>query len=159
MKSWQVVGIAGLVASSLAGWSSIGQALNVPFVDQRSAGQEQQIQYGVNSGTLTPREASRLEAEQQRIRDTKAQMRSDGRLDQNEKAIIDQMQNQADRHISREQRDGQAAYPRYGQHDRQAAYPRYGQYDRHYQRKDPGFQRRVAERHRWQREHDRRDWR
>jgi hypothetical protein len=147
MKSWKIIGIAGLVATSLAAWSGIGLALNVPFVDQREAAQEQQIQYGVNTGTLTPREAARLEAEQQRIRNTKAQMRADGRLDQNEKAIIDQMQNRADRHISREQHDGQVAYPQYGH------------YDRRYQRNDPGCQRRVAERQRWQRDHDRHAWR
>jgi hypothetical protein len=144
MKSWKIFGIAGLVATSIAAWSGVGQALNVPFVDQREAAQQQQIQYGVNAGTLTPREAARLEAEQQRIRDAKAQMRSDGRLDPNEKTIIDQMQNRADRHIARQQHNGQAAYPQYGHNDR-----RYNHEE----------QRRLAERHKWQRYHDRRDWR
>jgi D-alanyl-D-alanine carboxypeptidase len=144
---WKILGITGLVVTGLAAWSGIGQAQGPAFVDQREATQEQRIQDGVRSGALTPREAGRLEAEQQRIRDTKARMRADGRLNPNEKAMLDRMQNRAERDISREK------------HDRQVASPQYGHNDRRFHHEDPGSQRRLAERNRWQQHRDRRnDW-
>lgn len=141
MKSWKVLSIAGLVVSTLVAWSGSGQARDGSFIDQRGAAQEQRIQDGLRSGALTPREAGRLAAEQQRIRDAEARLRADdGRLNPNEKAIIDQMQNKAGRDIYRET------------HDRQAAYPRHGH-------GNDGYQRRMAERHKWQRYHGRHGWR
>ena len=147
MKSWQILGITGLMVTSLAAWSGVGQAQGPAFVDQREAAQEQRIENGVRSGSLTPREAGRLEAEQQRIRDTEARMRGDGRLDPNEKAVLDRMQNKAERDISREK------------HDRQVAYPQYGHADRRFRHENPEFQRRLAERNKCQKYRDRRnDW-
>jgi hypothetical protein len=102
MQTWKVFSIAGLVVASIAAWSGMGQAENGSFIDQRGAAQEQGIQDGVRSGALTPREAGRLEVEQQRIRDAEAQLRADdGRLNPNEKAIIDKMQNKAGSDIYR----------------------------------------------------------
>ena len=66
---------------------------------------------GFRSGALTPREAGRLEAEQQRIRDAEARMRADGRLNPNEKAIWIECRIKRIEIFHREKHDRQVAYP------------------------------------------------
>ena len=97
MKTWQVIGITALMAAGVS-WSGIVQAA---YIDQRGLQQQQWIQEGIQSGAITPREAARLQAEQQQIQAARAQMSANGRLTPNEKVILDQMQEDAARDIYR----------------------------------------------------------
>ncbi len=117
MKTWQVLSLAGLIATGISVWSGPAQAQYYGGnIDQREAAEQQRIQNGIRSGAITPQEARRLEAEQRRIRDAEDRMRADGRLDPRERARLNQMLNKADRDISREKHDRQVAYPNYGNH-------------------------------------------
>jgi hypothetical protein len=139
MKSWKVIGMAGLMLTSLYIWSGPVQAQYYGHgIDQREAAEEQRIKEGVRSGAITPQEAERLAAEQRRIRAAEARMRADGRLDPRERARLNQMLNKADRDIYRESHDNQAAYSGYGKHHK----ARY-QHENH-----PWSQRRLAEQER-----------
>ena len=117
MKSWKILSIAGLVLASVAIWSGTVQAqYRGPDIDQRQAIQTQRIQEGVRSGALTPQEAGRLQAQQQRLQVTKAQMGSDSRLDPREQHRLNKMVNKSDRAVFRETHDRQVAHPGYGNH-------------------------------------------
>ena len=108
MKSWQVISLAGLIATGVSIWSGPVQAQYFGGnIDQREAAQEQRIRDGIHSGAITPREAQQLGAQQQRIRNAEARMRSDGRLNYQERARLDRMQDNAGRRIYQQGHDNQ----------------------------------------------------
>jgi hypothetical protein len=116
MKSWKMLSIAGLVLTSVSLGCGMGKAQYLgPNIDQRQAVQAQRIQEGVRSGALTPQEAGRLQAQQQRLQAAKIQMGADGRLDPREQHRLDKMLDKADRRVFREKHDHQVAQPGYGQ--------------------------------------------
>lgn len=78
-----------------------------PGIDQRQQRQEQRIQQGIQSGQLTPQEASRLQAEQARIQNKEAAMKADGKLDPMERRKLQQDLNRSSRHIAKEKHDRQ----------------------------------------------------
>ena len=122
MKSWKIISLAGLIATGISIWSGPVQAQYYGGnIDQREAAQELRIREGLRNGTLTPQEAGRLEAEQQRIRAAEARMQADGRLGYRDRAALDRMQDNAGRHIYRQSHDNQVAYPGY----RNQCEPRY----------------------------------
>ncbi len=110
MKTWQAVGIAALMLAG-GSWSEVQAA----YIDQRGLQQQQLIQEGIQSGAITPREAARLQAEQQQIQAARAQMSANGRLTPNEKVILDQMQENAARDIYRLTHNNQVSH-RYPPH-------------------------------------------
>lgn len=71
-------------------------------VDQRQQRQEQRIDNGIESGQLTQGEARRAEARQQHIDNVENRMRADdGRLDRQERRVLNRKQNKASRQIHR----------------------------------------------------------
>jgi len=82
---------------------------NDPGIQQRMTNQENRIEQGVQGGALTPRETGRLEAEQTRIRQTEARMKSDGNLTVRERERLTTMQNQASQDIYNQKHDAQTA--------------------------------------------------
>lgn len=78
-----------------------------PGVDQREQRQQQRIRQGVHSGQLTPKEAARLEAEQARIRNEEAAMKTDGKLDPVERRKLQRDLDRSSRHIAKEKHDRQ----------------------------------------------------
>jgi hypothetical protein len=112
VKTWKVIGITALMVVG-ASWSGVVQAA---YIDQRGLQQQQLIQEGIQSGALTPREAARLQAEQQQIQAARAQMSANGRLTPNEKVILDQMQENAARDIYRLTHNNQANFRRGDNH-------------------------------------------
>lgn len=90
----------------LAAFVGVGSA--EAGVNPREARQRARIAHGVRSGELTPREATRLRAEQASIRREEARYRrNDGHLDPWERAELARELNQADRHISGQAHDAQ----------------------------------------------------
>lgn len=82
---------------------------DTPGIDRRQANQAKRIDQGIASGQLTPREANRLEREQNRITRMEDRAKADGVVTDKERARLNRAQNRASRHIAREKHDAQGA--------------------------------------------------
>jgi hypothetical protein len=109
-----------MIAASTAALAqpAAGNPTATPRIDQREANQERRIEQGEKSGQLTPREANRLEAQQDRIRRTEARAKADGVVTPAEREKLTRMQNKASRDIAREKHDGQKDLNHDGRKDR-----------------------------------------
>jgi hypothetical protein len=101
-KSLGVTMIGTLLAVTLA-QPYIARA---QVINERQKRQQDRIGEGIQSGELTPKEATKLEAEQTKIQRKKRRFRrNDGKLGPKEKAIITHDQNKASKHIYKEKHD------------------------------------------------------
>lgn len=91
---------------------------NTPRVDQREANQQRRIEQGVASGSLTQREANRLERGQQRVENIEVRAKSDGVVTRQERARLHQAQDTESRHIYNQKHDRQHDYNHNGRTDR-----------------------------------------
>lgn len=91
------IGLSLTVLTSAA----LANPTDSPRIDQRQINQEQRIDQGVASGSLTPREAGRLEAQQARIEQREQRLKSDGVLTAKERARLARDQNRASKTIYR----------------------------------------------------------
>jgi hypothetical protein len=77
-------------------------------INQRQNHQQQRIANGISKGSLTAREAVRLEQQQTRIARYEARSRADGGgLNFNERARIETLQDRSSRTIRNQKRDAQ----------------------------------------------------
>ena len=111
------------IAKTIAALSLILPALafaqaNTPRVDQREANQERRIEQGVASGSLTQREANRLERGQQRVGNLEARAKADGVVTRQERAQLRHAQNVQSRRIYAEKHDRQHDFNHNGVVDR-----------------------------------------
>ena len=106
------------LAVSLALPLAVLAQTNTPNIDQRQANQEARIQQGVNSGSLTPREAARLERGQGRVDRMEGRAKADGVVTDRERARIQHAENRQSREINREKHDRQHDYNHDGRMDR-----------------------------------------
>jgi hypothetical protein len=90
-----------------AGQGGAGGDVNDPKIQQRMQNQEQRIQQGVNSGTLTPKEAGKLEAREAKIRQDEARMKSDGKLTAKERQKLNKELDHASDRIYKQKHDRQ----------------------------------------------------
>jgi len=91
---------------------------NTPRVDQRQANQEQRIDQGVASGSLTQREANRLERGQQHVDNMENRAKADGVVTRGERARLHQAQDAQSARIYRQKHDRQHDYNHNGRVDR-----------------------------------------
>ncbi|HXE40834.1 MAG TPA: hypothetical protein VN639_20395 [Azonexus sp.] len=91
---------------------------NTPRVDQRQANQERRIEQGVASGSLTPREANRLERGQQHVANMESRAKADGVVTPRERARLHQAQDVQSRRIYAQKHDAQHDYNHNGRVDR-----------------------------------------
>jgi len=91
---------------------------NTPRVDQRQANQEQRIDQGVASGSLTQREANRLEGGQQHVDNMENRAKADGVVTRGERARLHQAQDAQSARIYRQKHDRQHDYNHNGRVDR-----------------------------------------
>lgn len=91
---------------------------NTPNIDQRQANQEARIQQGEKSGALTPREANRLERQQQRIDRMENRAKADGVVTNKERAHLQHAENRQNRQIRHEKHDRQHDFNHDAQPDR-----------------------------------------
>lgn len=110
--------IKTLVAIALAVPVLAFAQANTPRVDQREANQQQRIDQGVASGSLTPREANRLERGQQHVDNMEARAKADGVVTNRERARLHQAQNVESRRIYAQKHDRQHDYNHNGVVDR-----------------------------------------
>ncbi|MBL8491990.1 MAG: hypothetical protein JNM82_14510 [Rhodocyclaceae bacterium] len=111
-----------LLATLLASFSlsALAQATgaDTPRIDQRQARQEKRIQQGVQSGSLTPREAARLERGQDRVQALEDKAKADGTVTAKERARLHKAEDRQNRRIHREKHDRQHDFNRDGRPDR-----------------------------------------
>jgi hypothetical protein len=81
-------------------------------VDQRAVNQQQRIQQGVNSGSLTGGEAQRLERQQSSIAGQEQRMRArdGGQLTAHDRAVLNTRENRASNAIYRDKHNGRRAF-------------------------------------------------
>lgn len=91
---------------------------NTPGVDQRQANQERRIDQGVASGSLTPREARRLERGQRRVDNMENRAKADGVVTRQERARLHHAQDHQSARIYRQKHDAQHDYNHNGVVDR-----------------------------------------
>lgn len=113
MKIIKTLAVLSLVLPALA----FAQA-NTPRVDQRQANQEQRIDQGVTSGSLTQREASRLDRGQQHVNNMENRAKSDGVVTRGERARLHNAQDRQSARIYRQKHDRQHDYNHNGRVDR-----------------------------------------
>ena len=82
-------------------------AQTTPSVDRREHRQQRRIRHGVRSGSLTRREAARLQTQQARTRRLEAKAKSDGTVNRRERARLQSRENRTSRHIYRQKHDAQ----------------------------------------------------
>lgn len=113
MKNFKMLAAVALSLPVLA----FAQA-NTPRVDQRQANQEQRIEQGVTSGSLTQREANRLERGQQRVDNMESRAKADGVVTRQERVRLHQAQDVQSRRIYAQKHDRQHDYNHNGRVDR-----------------------------------------
>ena len=102
--------IRTVVALSLALPVLVFAQTATPHVDQREANQQARIQQGASSGSLTQREAGRLERDQMHIANMENRARADGVVTQQERARLHHAQDAESRRIYAEKHDRQHDY-------------------------------------------------
>jgi hypothetical protein len=97
------------IAAFACGVAALGLALPADArINQRQNRQQHRIAAGINNGSLTAREAARLEHQQAHISRYEARSRADGGgLDARERVRIEHMQDRASRNIHRQKHDAQ----------------------------------------------------
>ena len=82
-------------------------AQKTPVVDNRQTRQQRRIRHGVKSGSLTRREAAKLEAGQARTRRIERRAKADGTVTAQERARLQHRENKTSRKIYRQKHDNQ----------------------------------------------------
>ena len=87
------------------GLSALAQ--KTPVVDNRQKRQQRRINQGVKSGTLTRKEAAKLEAGQAKTETMEAKAKADGTVTRKERAKLQHQQNKTSGKIYRQKHDNQ----------------------------------------------------
>jgi hypothetical protein len=106
MKFVKIVTMAVISAFALP---ALAQTTSTPRIDQRQQNQERRIEQGEKSGSLTPREAARLEKGQARVQKMENKAMADGKVTKKEAARIEKAQNRQSKKINKEKHDKQTA--------------------------------------------------
>jgi uncharacterized membrane protein YebE (DUF533 family) len=80
---------------------------NTPNIDQRQQNQQQRIEQGEQSGTLTGKEANHLERAQERVQGMEDKAKADGSVTAQERKRLQHAENVQSRRIYRQKRDRQ----------------------------------------------------
>lgn len=94
-----------------------------PQVDQRQINQQQRIDQGVSSGTLTEKEAARMERGQTHVENLEDRAKSDGTVTNRERARLHHAQDVQSSRIYRQKHDRQNDMNHDGRIDRPAQRP------------------------------------
>ncbi len=111
-------------ASFLAISSAVFAQTNTPNIDQRQINQERRIEQGEQSGSLTQREAQRLERGQDHVEHVEDRAKADGVVTKRERARMQHAENVQSRRIYREKHDRQHDF----NHDGKMDQPRRGRH-------------------------------
>jgi Skp family chaperone for outer membrane proteins len=114
MKTRTLIAAVALVAPLLA----VAQTPSTPRVDQRQVNQEARIQQGAQSGSLTQKEATKLEKGQTHVQNMENKAMADGTVNKKEAGRIENAQDQQSKKVYREKHDRQHDYNHDGKQDR-----------------------------------------
>ena len=95
---------AAIMGSALPAWAD---PASTPNIDQRQIEQQQRINQGVQSGSLTPNEAARLQRGQEHVQAVETRAKADGVVTPQERRRITHAQNVESHKIARQKHDGQ----------------------------------------------------
>lgn len=93
------------------GLSIVSMAQSTPNIDRRERHQQRRIRNGVRSGSLTRREAVRLERQQARTHAQEAAAKSDGVVTGKERRHLRRREARTSRHVYRQKHDTQTQHP------------------------------------------------
>jgi hypothetical protein len=96
-----------LAATAFAQSASAPAGANTPGIDKRQANQEKRIDQGIASGSLTKREAHRLERQQSAINRAEDKAKADGTVTTQERRRLHHAQDHASKSIHRQKHDRQ----------------------------------------------------
>lgn len=96
-----------LAVTFVVGLGLSAMAQKTPVVNNRQNRQQKRINRGVKTGTLTNKEAAKLEAGQARTEALEAKAKSDGKVTVKERARLQHRQNKTSRRIYRQKHDNQ----------------------------------------------------
>ncbi len=99
--------VFGLVSVLLAGNAMAQAGANTPRIDQRQANQEQRIDQGIASGSLTGKETARMDHQQDRIDTLENRAKADGKVTAGERKHLTHAQNKASHNIKHQKHDRQ----------------------------------------------------
>lgn len=91
---------------SLATAATVASAQSTPNIDQRQANQNARIANGQASGTLSAREAARLNAGQAKVANMESAAKADGVVTKGERRAIKAEQKRQSKRIHRQKHDG-----------------------------------------------------
>lgn len=117
MKLLKATLITLMLAAPLA---SLAQSTSTPVFDQRQANQEQRIQQGVQSGSLTQKEAARLERGQDHLQRLEDKVKADGVVTKQERGRLQHAENVQSKRIYQQKHDRQHDFNHNGKVDRPA---------------------------------------
>ncbi len=108
-----------IVSFSLAAPLAVfAQSNATPKFDQRQANQEQRIQQGTQSGSLTQKEAANLQKGQDRLQAKEDRAKADGVVTQQERKNLQKAENKQSQRINNQKHDRQHDYNHDGKKDR-----------------------------------------
>lgn len=122
MKHKLTPALALLSAVTLFTASAMAQTAT-PQVDQRQINQQQRIDQGISSGTLTEKEAARMEHGQTHVENIEDRAKSDGTVTNRERARLHHAQDVQSSRIYRQKHDRQNDMNHDGRIDRPAQRP------------------------------------
>ena len=96
-----------LAVTFVVGLGLSAMAQKTPVVNNRQNRQQKRINRGVKTGTLTKKEAAKLEAGQARTEALEAKAKLDGKVTVKERARLQHRQNKTSRRIYRQKHDNQ----------------------------------------------------
>lgn len=124
MRSKSVVTLAAVCATfgaivllPLSASAQTSAATNTPNIDQRQQNQQQRIDQGIQSGSLTTPEANRLERGETHIQTMEAKAKSDGNVTPRERARLEHAENKESTRIYRQKHDRQHDFNHNGKND------------------------------------------
>lgn len=97
-KVYTMIAALGL-AMSLSATAFASGGTNTPIIDKRQHNQQQRIKDGLKNGSLSRKEAFKLEVEQARIRNKERRAEADGIVTLRERVGLQRELNQSSRHI------------------------------------------------------------
>ena len=101
---------AALTVASLTTWAQTApNPASTPGIDQRQTNQDKRVDQGVASGTLTQREAQRMENQQAAVGRAEDKAKADGVVTPQERKRLHKAENRTSRHMHRQKHDAQMA--------------------------------------------------
>lgn len=106
-KSLIAAAVLATVSASSFAQAAAPASAATPGIDKRQANQEQRIDQGVAKGSLTPREARRLERQQGAIDRAENKAKADGTVTKQERRRLHHAQDHSSKSIHRQKHDRQ----------------------------------------------------